>query len=55
MVRSENPSKLVATVGLEDIVIVDTEDSLLVMHKDHSQNIKTVIEEIKQRGLEQYL
>lgn len=55
MVRSENPTKLVATVGLEDIVIVDTEDSLLVMHKDHSQDIKAVIEEIKQRGLEQYL
>lgn len=55
MVRSENPTKLVATVGLEDIIIVDTDDSLLVMHKGHSQDIKTVIEEIKQRGLEKYL
>ncbi len=55
MVRSENPQKLIATVGLDDIVIVDTADSLLVMHKDHSQDIKAVIEEIKQRGLEQYL
>ncbi|MGB4967270.1 MAG: sugar phosphate nucleotidyltransferase [Candidatus Saccharimonadales bacterium] len=55
MVRSENPMKLVATVGLEDIIVVDTEDSLLVMHKDRSQDIKAVIEEIKQRGLEQYL
>lgn len=55
MVRSENPQKLIATVGLDNIVIVDTEDSLLVMHKDHSQDIKTVIEELKQRGLEQYL
>lgn len=55
MVRSENPQKLIATVGLDDIVIVDTEDSLLVMHKEHSQDIKTVIEELKQRGLEKYL
>ncbi|MCA9327914.1 hypothetical protein KDA14_05280, partial [Candidatus Saccharibacteria bacterium] len=55
MVRSENPQKLIATVGLDDLVIVDTEDSLLVMHKEHSQDIKTVIEELKQRGLEKYL
>lgn len=55
MVRSENRQKLIATVGLENIVIVDTEDSLLVMHKDHSQDIKAVIEEIKKRGLEKYL
>lgn len=55
MVRSENPTKLVATVGLEDLIIVDTEDSLLVMHKGHSQDIKRVIEELKQRGLEKYL
>ncbi|QQS20259.1 mannose-1-phosphate guanylyltransferase [Candidatus Saccharibacteria bacterium] len=55
MVRSENPDKLIATVGLENLIIVDTADSLLVMHKGHSQDIKTVIEEIKQRGLEKYL
>lgn len=55
MVRAESPTKLVATIGLENIIVVDTEDSLLVMHKDHSQDIKTVIEEIKQRGLEKYL
>lgn len=55
MVRSENPTKLIATVGLKDIIVVDTADSLLVMHKGHSQDIKTVIEEIKQRGLDKYL
>lgn len=52
---SENPTKLIATVGLKDIIVVDTADSLLVMHKGHSQDIKTVIEEIKQRGLDKYL
>ncbi len=55
MVRAESTTKLVATIGLENIIVVDTADSLLVMHKDHSQDIKAVIEEIKQRGLEKYL
>ena len=55
MVRSENPEKLIATVGLENLIIVDTPDSLLVMHKDYSQDIKSVIEKINQRGLEKYL
>lgn len=55
MVRSENPKKLIATVGLTDVVIVDTADSLLVMNKHNSQGIKEVISELQQRGLEQYL
>ena len=55
MIRSENPGKLIATVGLEDIVIIDTGDSLLVMNKHESQGIKRVIDELKQRGLDQYL
>jgi mannose-1-phosphate guanylyltransferase len=55
MIRSENDNKLIATVGLEDIVIIDTPDSLLVMNKHNSQGIKEVIEELKKRGLDEYL
>jgi mannose-1-phosphate guanylyltransferase len=39
--------KLIATVGLEDIVIVDTDDALLVCAKDSTQDVKKVIENLK--------
>ena len=43
-------SKLIATVGLDDVVIVDTEDALLVCSKSKAQDIKKVIEELEIRG-----
>lgn len=55
MIRSEHDKKLIATVGLRDIIIIDTPDSLLVMNKHNSQGIKDVITELKRRGLEEYL
>lgn len=47
--------KLLATVGLEDIVIVDTPDVTLVCHKNKSQDIKKLVEKIKQKGQDKYL
>lgn len=43
-VRAE--TKLVTTLGLEDIIIVDTEDALLVANKNHVQGIKEIVEEL---------
>lgn len=39
--------KLVATVGLEDIVIVNTKDALLVTSKAHSEQVKQLVEQLK--------
>jgi len=47
--------KLVATIGLEDIIIIDTEDVTLVCHKDKSQDVKKMIEKLKKQGKEKYL
>jgi len=47
--------KLLATVGLEDIVIVDTPDVTLICNKNKSQDIKNLIEKIKERGGHNYL
>ena len=40
----------VATIGLEDIVIVDTDDVLLVCRRDHSEDVRKVIDQLKQNG-----
>ncbi len=41
-VRAEH--KLVTTLGVEDLIIVDTDDALLVAHKNHVQDIKTIVD-----------
>ncbi len=44
------PGKLVALVGVQDLVVVDTGDALLVASKDHSQEVKAVVDELVREG-----
>lgn len=39
--------RLVAMIGLEDIVVVDTDDALLVAHRDRVQEVKQVVDRLK--------
>lgn len=39
--------KMIATVGLTDMVIVDTDDAILICQKEHAGDIKKVIENLK--------
>ncbi|MBE2182499.1 MAG: mannose-1-phosphate guanylyltransferase [Anaerolineae bacterium] len=47
--------KLTVTIGLEDLVIVDTKDVLLVCHRDRAQDIKQIVNMLKDRNGEAYL
>jgi mannose-1-phosphate guanylyltransferase len=47
--------KLVAVVGLKDIVIIETEDALLVCAKERAPDVRRAVDELKERGLEDYL
>ncbi len=49
------PKKLVATVGLKDMIIVDTGDALLVCPASRSQEVKKLVERLEAEGQEQYL
>lgn len=40
-------NKLVTTIGVEDLVIVDTKDALLVAHKDKSEDVKMIVDHLK--------
>lgn len=42
-------SKLVATIGLEDTVIVETEDAILACKKDKTQEVKQIYETLKEQ------
>lgn len=41
---------LVAAIGVEDLLIVNTADALLVAHKDQAQSIKQIVSELKELG-----
>jgi mannose-1-phosphate guanylyltransferase len=47
--------KLIATLGIQDMIIVDTEDITLVCSKYRSQHIKELIKELKRQKMEAYL
>ena len=42
--------KLVAVVGLDDVVVVSTKDATLVAHKDHVQDAKIIASKLKAEG-----
>jgi mannose-1-phosphate guanylyltransferase len=41
-----SPRKFVALVGVENLVVVDTEDALLIAHRDHSQDVGKIVKEL---------
>jgi mannose-1-phosphate guanylyltransferase len=47
--------KLVATVGVENLVIVQTADAVLVCPKDRAQDVKRIVEKLKTKGREELL
>jgi mannose-1-phosphate guanylyltransferase/mannose-6-phosphate isomerase len=50
-VRSEK--ELVAVLGVQDLVIVETGDSLLVASRDSAEDVKDIVAELKRRGREE--
>jgi mannose-1-phosphate guanylyltransferase/mannose-6-phosphate isomerase len=46
-------SRLVAAVGLEDVIIVETKDSTLVASKERSQDVKALVDALKEKGREE--
>lgn len=47
--------RLIATIGVSDLVIVDTPDALLVCHRHEAQLVRKLVDEIKKDQLDQYL
>ncbi len=50
-----SPDKLVATIGLANLIIVQTDDMVLICDKEHDQEVKDFVTMLQQRGQTQYL
>ncbi len=53
LIKSE--SRLVATLGVDNLVIIETSDAVLVMNKDKSQHMNDLISHLKDSGRSEYL
>jgi mannose-1-phosphate guanylyltransferase len=50
-----SPDKLVATIGVEDLVIVDSETALLVCHRDRAGDVRRIVEQLEAEERHEYL
>ena len=53
LILSDN--RLVATLGVQDLVVVETKDAVLVTHKNRAQEIKALVNHIKSSGRSEHI
>jgi len=50
LVYTAKEHRLIVTIGVDNLVVVDTGDVLLVCHKEHAQRIRQIVNQLKQEG-----
>jgi mannose-1-phosphate guanylyltransferase len=50
-----SPKRLVATVGVEDLIVVETDDVILVCRRDRAEDVKALVDKLEQEGLDHCL
>ena len=53
VVRSSKP--LVAAVGVEDLIVIESEDALLICHADRAQAVGDIVRRLREKGLGHHL
>ena len=51
----DSPHRLIATLGVENLVIVDSGDAILICHRDKAQEVRDIVEILRRKGLKEYL
>lgn len=47
--------RLITTIGVENLIIVETEDAILVCDKNRSQEVRRIVDELKRQGRKEFL
>jgi mannose-1-phosphate guanylyltransferase len=47
--------RLITTIGVDGLIIADTEDALLICPKDQAQSVKEMVELLKEKGMREYI
>ena len=48
-------NKLVALVGMKDVIVVDTKDAILICKRGRSQNVKKIVDRLEAKKMKKYL
>lgn len=51
-IRSDESNRLIATIGVQDLMIVDTPDALLIADRSRSQDVKQIVDQLKAQNSE---
>lgn len=54
-IASIQPDKLLALIGVEGLVVVDTPDALLICAEDRAEEVREIVRRLKERGLNRYV
>jgi len=49
---TDTKDKVIATIGLEDFIVIDTKDALLITKKNQTQKVKEIVNQLKQKNKE---
>ena len=55
LVYGKNDERLIVTIGIDDVVVVDAGDVLMICKTDQSQKVRDVVEHLKKHNQEKYL
>lgn len=47
--------RLISTVGVDNLIIVETDDAIMVCNKNRAQDVKLIVDELKKKNMENYL
>jgi mannose-1-phosphate guanylyltransferase len=47
--------RLIASLGVEDVIVIDTGDALLICHRDRAEDLRLLVRELDTTGLDQFL
>jgi mannose-1-phosphate guanylyltransferase len=50
-----SPDKFTAVVGVENLIVINTEDALLICRRDHCQDVKKIVDHLKINKMSEYL
>lgn len=50
LIYTDQTNRMLVTIGIKDLVVVDTEDILLLCHKNQAQKVRRVVEKLRSSG-----
>lgn len=47
--------RLIVTIGIGDVIVIDTDDALLICHRERAQDVRAVVNHLRSTNMDEYL